>query len=54
MGADVLPAETIAFAAKKPLFPVNVADVGTKAKYVEGNLEELFDLATTWEAILLM
>jgi replication-associated recombination protein RarA len=47
-------AETVAIAAKKPLFPVSVADVGTKAKYVEANLEKIFDLATTWEAILLM
>jgi len=51
---NILLAETIAMAAKKPLFPVNVADVGTKAKYVEANLEKIFDLATTWEAILLM
>ncbi|KAG9230858.1 AAA family ATPase [Amylocarpus encephaloides] len=47
-------AETVAIAAKKPLFPVGVADVGTKAKYVESNLEKIFDLATTWEAILLI
>lgn len=52
--AYTLLAETIAKAAKKPLFPVNVADVGTQATYVEKNLEELFDLATAWEAILLM
>ncbi|KAF4624368.1 hypothetical protein G7Y89_g13805 [Cudoniella acicularis] len=47
-------AETVAIAAQKPLFPVSVADVGTKAKYVEANLEKIFDLATTWEAILLI
>ncbi|TQV94676.1 AAA family ATPase [Cordyceps javanica] len=47
-------AETVALAAGKPLFPVSVADVGTKAKYVESNLETIFDLATAWEAILLI
>ncbi|KAK6845670.1 AAA family ATPase [Apiospora arundinis] len=47
-------AETIAVAAKKPLLPVSVADVGTKAKYVEANLDRIFSLATNWGAILLI
>ncbi|KAJ4289219.1 hypothetical protein N0V90_011561 [Kalmusia sp. IMI 367209] len=47
-------AETIAIAAKKPLFPVSVTDVGTKAQNVERNLEKIFDLAAQWEAILLI
>ena len=47
-------AETVASAAGKPLFSINVADVGTEARKVEANLSRLFALATSWEAILLM
>ena len=47
-------AETVATAARKPLFSINVADVGTEAKKVERNLEKIFALATSWQAILLM
>ncbi|KAI0593506.1 P-loop containing nucleoside triphosphate hydrolase protein [Biscogniauxia sp. FL1348] len=47
-------AETIAIATRKPLFSIGVADVGTSAKYVESNLEKIFDLAQTWKAILLI
>ncbi|KAF3802362.1 hypothetical protein GCG54_00003825 [Colletotrichum gloeosporioides] len=47
-------AETIAIATRKPLFSISVADVGTKAKHVEANLQRVFDLATKWQAILLM
>jgi hypothetical protein len=47
-------AETIAVAARKPLFSISVADVGTKAKHVESNLSRIFALATSWQAILLM
>ncbi|PKY01736.1 P-loop containing nucleoside triphosphate hydrolase protein, partial [Aspergillus campestris IBT 28561] len=47
-------AETIAVAAKKPLFSISVADVGTKAKNVESNLSRIFALATSWHAILLI
>ncbi|KAI0965835.1 hypothetical protein F4678DRAFT_451394 [Xylaria arbuscula] len=47
-------AETIAVAARKPLFSISVADVGTKAKHVESNLSKIFFLATHWKAILLI
>ncbi|KAF8828469.1 hypothetical protein HHX47_DHR3000174 [Lentinula edodes] len=47
-------AQTIASAARKPLFSIGVADVGTSAGLVESNLETIFDLATTWKAVLLM
>ena len=47
-------AQTIATAAGKPLISIGVADVGTSAKLVESNLEKIFDLATTWSAILLI
>ncbi|KAI9370165.1 P-loop containing nucleoside triphosphate hydrolase protein [Aspergillus egyptiacus] len=47
-------AETIAIAARKPLFSISVADVGTKAQLVESNLSRIFALATSWQAILLI
>lgn len=47
-------AETVAIKARKPLFAISVADVGTSAKHVEANLARIFALATTWQAILLM
>ncbi|KAJ4464544.1 hypothetical protein C8J55DRAFT_493877 [Lentinula edodes] len=47
-------AQTIASAARKPLFSIGVADVGTSAGLVESNLETIFDLATTWKAVLLI
>ncbi|KIW29325.1 hypothetical protein, variant [Cladophialophora immunda] len=47
-------AETVALAARKPLFAISVADVGTKAKNVESNLKKIFDLATSWQSILLI
>ncbi|ORY63320.1 AAA family ATPase [Pseudomassariella vexata] len=47
-------AQTIAIAAGKPLFSIGVADVGTSAKLVESNLEKIFDLATSWKAVLLI
>ncbi|KAI1359172.1 P-loop containing nucleoside triphosphate hydrolase protein [Xylaria arbuscula] len=47
-------AETIAVAARKPLFSISVADVGTQAKHVESNLSKIFSLAAHWKAILLI
>lgn len=49
-----LVAQIIARAARKPLLSIGVANVGTNAKEVESNLQTLFNLATTWRAILLM
>ena len=47
-------AEMVAVAARKPLFSISVADVGTKAKNVEANLAKIFALASSWQAILLI
>lgn len=49
-----LTAETIATATGKPLFIVSVAEIGLNASTAERNLEKLFDLASKWEAILLV
>jgi hypothetical protein len=40
--------------AGKPLFAVGVSDVGVEAQKVESNLERMFNLASQWEAVLLM
>lgn len=40
--------------AGKPLFAVGVTDVGVDPEKVQVNLERTFDLAGTWEAVLLM
>lgn len=49
-----LTAESIAMRARKPLFAVGVTDVGVDPEKVQVNLERMFDLAGTWEAVLLM
>lgn len=49
-----LTAETIAEATNKPLFIVSVAEIGLNASKAERNLEQLFQLAGRWEAILLV
>ncbi|OJD32095.1 aaa family atpase [Diplodia corticola] len=49
-----LTAETVAIAARKPLLFIGVADVGTDASRVEENLQNIFDLASTWRAIILI
>ncbi|KFY47983.1 hypothetical protein V495_01707 [Pseudogymnoascus sp. VKM F-4514 (FW-929)] len=49
-----LTAETIAEASGKPLFIVSVAEIGLNASKAEKNLEQMFNLASTWEAVLLV
>jgi hypothetical protein len=46
--------ESVAQAARKPLFVVTVADVGLEPAEVEMNLKKIFDLANAWEAVLLL
>jgi hypothetical protein len=49
-----LTAETIAEASGKPLFVVSVAEIGLDASKAEKNLEKMFVLAGSWEAVLLV
>jgi hypothetical protein len=49
-----LTAETIAEASGKPLFVVSVAEIGLNALKAEKNLEQMFTLAGSWEAVLLV
>ncbi|KAA6410582.1 MAG: hypothetical protein FRX48_06004 [Lasallia pustulata] len=49
-----LTAESVALRANKPLFAVGVTDVGVDPEKVQINLERMFDLAATWEAVLLI
>jgi hypothetical protein len=44
----------VALAARKPLLSIGVADVTTDPTEVERNFTKYFDLATKWQAILLM
>ncbi|KAI9761887.1 MAG: hypothetical protein M1840_001540 [Geoglossum simile] len=49
-----LTAETIAEATGKPLFIVSVAEIGLDASKAEKNLEQMFTLAGSWQAVLLV
>lgn len=46
--------ESVAQTTNKPLFAVSVADVGLRPADVEVNLEQLFNLASLWKAVLLL
>ena len=48
------PKESVAQATGKPLFTVSVSDIGLEPDEVEGKLEQIFDLAAKWEAVLLL
>lgn len=49
-----LTAESVAILARKPLFAVGVSDIGIEGQAVESNLQKVFDLASLWEAVLLL
>lgn len=49
-----LTAECVAESFEKPLYQVTSGDIGTDPSKLEERLEEIFDYATTWGAILLL
>lgn len=49
-----LTAESVAKASGRPLISVSVADFGLEPETVDANLDRVFKLAATWEAIVLM
>jgi hypothetical protein len=49
-----LTAESVAFMTGKPWFSIGVSDIGIDGDKVEANLQKVFDVAGTWEAILLL
>ncbi|KAL9034031.1 MAG: hypothetical protein Q9180_005630 [Flavoplaca navasiana] len=49
-----LTAEAIAEKTSRPLLIVSVAQIGLNASKAERNLERMFELASRWEAILLV
>lgn len=51
---DQLTAEAIAEKTSRPLLIVSVAQIGLNASKAERNLERMFELASRWEAILLV
>ena len=46
--------ECVADSFEKPLYQVTCGDIGTDPTHLESKLEEIFDYATTWNAILLL
>jgi len=46
-------AESVAEYTGKPLLKVSVADIGLAVTTVEKKLDDIFDLASRWEAVLL-
>ncbi|KAI3323398.1 hypothetical protein HD806DRAFT_535223 [Xylariaceae sp. AK1471] len=52
-GLVILLHESIAQATEKPLFPIGVGDVTTDPSLVEKRLEQLFELAEAWQAVML-
>ncbi|MCJ1463470.1 hypothetical protein MMC07_002077 [Pseudocyphellaria aurata] len=49
-----LTAECVADSFEKPLYQVTCGDIGTNPERLEQRLEEIFDYAVTWGAILLL
>jgi len=49
-----LTAEVTAEYLKRPLYMVGVGELGTSAQELEGNLREILDVASTWNAVLLL
>lgn len=49
-----LTAECVADSFEKPLYQVTCGDIGTNPAHLESRLEEIFDYAVTWGAILLL
>lgn len=49
-----LTAECVADNFEKPLYQVTCGDIGTDANMLEERLDEIFDYAVTWGAILLL
>ncbi|KAL9631611.1 MAG: hypothetical protein Q9164_005791 [Protoblastenia rupestris] len=53
-GPPGLTAEAISEETRRPLLIVSVAEIGLNASRAERNLERLFQLASRWEAVLLV
>ena len=49
-----LTAETVAEALRKPLYSISVGQLGTNPDVLEKRLREILDVATTWDAVLLL
>lgn len=49
-----LTAETVAEALKRPLYSVTVGELGVSPDRLEDRLRQILDIATTWNAVLLL
>lgn len=53
-GGKTLTAEAIAERLKRPLYMVGVGELGTDVQSLEESLRKILDVATTWNAVLLI
>lgn len=53
-GGKTLTAEAIAERLKRPLYMVGVGELGTDVNALEESLRKILDVATTWNAVLLI
>jgi hypothetical protein len=49
-----LTAETVAEVLKRPLYPISVGELGTDPDTLEERLRQILDVATAWNAVLLL
>lgn len=49
-----LTAETVAELLHRPLYMISVGELGTEPDALEGRLRQILELATTWNAVLLL
>ena len=49
-----LTAETVAELLRRPLYSVSIGELGTDPDQLEKRLREILDIATTWNAVLLL
>lgn len=49
-----LTAETVAEMLQRPLYPVSIGELGTNADTLERRLRSILDIATAWNAVLLL
>ena len=49
-----MPSESVADYTRRPLLSLTVADIGTDEQTMENNLHQWFEMAASWDAIILI
>jgi len=49
-----VPSESVADYTRRPLLSLTVADIGTDEQTMENNLHQWFEMAASWDAIILI